>query len=118
MSLAATAIDQPKPRDKVIETLIRYLDTDAVCCREEPGKLADCQAQVGDSQCRLCCHKAFVRLTVLMCAVISASDLYATEGHAPPPMKHFCVHVHSRHGFCDKQLVLSNKAFSLYSVAS
>lgn len=46
MSLAATAIDQPKPREKVIDTLIRYLDTDAVCCREEPGKLADFQAQV------------------------------------------------------------------------
>ena len=46
MSLAATAIDQPKPKDKVIETMLRYLDTDAICCREEPGKLADAQAKV------------------------------------------------------------------------
>ena len=46
MSLAATAIDQPKSRDKVIDTMLQYLDTDAICCREEPGKLADMQAKV------------------------------------------------------------------------
>ena len=46
MSLAATAIDQPKSRDKVIDTMLQYLDTDAICCREEPGKLADMQAEV------------------------------------------------------------------------
>ena len=51
MSLAATAIDQPKSREKVIETMLRYLDTDAICCREEPGKLADLQAKVNS-----CCH--------------------------------------------------------------
>ncbi len=46
MSLAATAIDQPKPRQKVTATMLQYLDTDAICCREEPGKLADQQAKV------------------------------------------------------------------------
>ena len=46
MSLAATAIDQPKPRQKVTDTMLQYLDTDAICCREEPGKLANHQAKV------------------------------------------------------------------------
>ena len=46
MSLAATAIDQPKPRQKVTDTMLQYLDTDAICCREEPGKLATHQAKV------------------------------------------------------------------------
>ncbi|DBB10100.1 TPA: hypothetical protein ACH3X3_001684 [Trebouxia sp. C0006] len=46
MSLAATAIDQPKPRQKVTDTMLQYLDTDAICCREEPGKLANQQAKV------------------------------------------------------------------------
>ena len=46
MSLAATAIDQPKSRQKVTDTMLQYLDTDAICCREEPGKLANQQAKV------------------------------------------------------------------------
>lgn len=46
MSLAATAIDQPKSRQKVTDTMLQYLDTDAICCREEPGKLANLQAKV------------------------------------------------------------------------
>lgn len=50
MSLAATAIDQPKHRDAVIETMVHYLHTDPVCCRHEPGKLADLQHQVSQGQ--------------------------------------------------------------------
>lgn len=46
MSLAATAIDQPKSRQKVTDTMLQYLDTDAICCREEPGKLANLQAKM------------------------------------------------------------------------
>ncbi|GAB4821896.1 hypothetical protein N2152v2_008942 [Parachlorella kessleri] len=46
MSLAATAIDQPKDRESVIETMLEYLHTDPVCCRHEPGKLADLQQKV------------------------------------------------------------------------
>ncbi|MEW5299964.1 MAG: hypothetical protein WDW38_002795 [Sanguina aurantia] len=48
MSLAATALDQPKPRDKVVETLLKYIHTDTTCCRVEHGKLATRQAQTHD----------------------------------------------------------------------
>ena len=37
---------QPKPRERVIETLLQYLHTDSACCREEPGAVADRQAEV------------------------------------------------------------------------
>lgn len=47
MSLAATAIDQPKPRPVVIDTLIRYLRTDSLCLREEGHDgLAEAQDRV------------------------------------------------------------------------
>lgn len=49
MSLAATALDQPKPREDVIATMLQYLPTDSVICREEPGPVADRQAQVGQA---------------------------------------------------------------------
>ena len=45
MSLAATAIDQPKPRERIIDTMVQYLSTDAICCREEEGTLAARQSQ-------------------------------------------------------------------------
>ena len=35
MSLAATAIDQPKPAPMVIDTLLSFLSTDSICLREE-----------------------------------------------------------------------------------
>ena len=47
MSLAATAIDQPKHRAEVIDTLLQYLPSDVVLCRDEPGPLARRQAEVG-----------------------------------------------------------------------
>ena len=37
---------QPKPREQVVETMLQYLHTDSACCRDEPGPLADRQAQV------------------------------------------------------------------------
>ncbi len=37
---------QPKPREQVIESMLQYLHTDSACCRDEPGPLADRQAQV------------------------------------------------------------------------
>ena len=46
MSLAATALDEPKPRHEVVATMLQYLPTDSVVCRDEPGDLADLQAQV------------------------------------------------------------------------
>lgn len=46
MSLAATALDQPQPRSVVIQSMVQYLQTDPVVCRDEPGKLADTQAEV------------------------------------------------------------------------
>ena len=45
MSLAATAIDLPKPRSSVIATMLQYLPTDSVVCRSEAGTLADTQEQ-------------------------------------------------------------------------
>lgn len=48
MGLAATAIDQPQPRARVIEHVSKYLHTDSACCRYEPGELADRQASVFD----------------------------------------------------------------------
>lgn len=48
MGLAATAIDQPKARDKVIENLLKYLHTDSGLCRYEPGPMAQRQALVFD----------------------------------------------------------------------
>lgn len=38
---------QPKPRDRMIEDLLKYAHTDVTCCRYEPGKVADRQAAVG-----------------------------------------------------------------------
>ncbi|KAF5843227.1 hypothetical protein DUNSADRAFT_903 [Dunaliella salina] len=46
MSIAAMAIDKPKPRDRLIEDLLKYAHTDVTCCRYEPGKVADRQAQM------------------------------------------------------------------------
>jgi ATP synthase F1 complex assembly factor 2 len=48
MSLAATALDQPQPREVVVSAMAGYLHTDPVVCRDEPGKLADRQAEVLD----------------------------------------------------------------------
>jgi ATP synthase mitochondrial F1 complex assembly factor 2 len=48
MSLASTAIDQPKDRNEVIETMLLYLRTDSVVCRSAPGPVADRQALVLD----------------------------------------------------------------------
>lgn len=46
MSLAATALDQPKPRGEVVATMLQYLPTDSLLCRDEPGPLAERQEQV------------------------------------------------------------------------
>ena len=47
MSLAATAIDEPAPREKVISTMISYLHTDGALVREEAGSaLSARQAEV------------------------------------------------------------------------
>ena len=47
MSLAATAIDEPAPRGKVISTMISYLHTDGALVREARGSaLAEKQAEV------------------------------------------------------------------------
>lgn len=43
--LAATAIDQPKPRDMVVDHLLKYLHTDVTIVRSEPGPLQDRQAK-------------------------------------------------------------------------
>ncbi|EIE21711.1 ATP12-domain-containing protein, partial [Coccomyxa subellipsoidea C-169] len=48
MSLAATAIDQPKHRNLVVNTLLTYLHADSACCRDAPGPLSARQAQVYD----------------------------------------------------------------------
>jgi ATP synthase F1 complex assembly factor 2 len=48
MGLAATALDQPKPRGRVIDDLLKYATTDAACVRYEPGPLADRQAATFD----------------------------------------------------------------------
>ncbi|KIY98700.1 ATP synthase F1 complex assembly factor 2 [Monoraphidium neglectum] len=45
MSLVATAIDQPKPRGRVVDDLLKYATTDAACVRYEPGTLATRQAK-------------------------------------------------------------------------
>ena len=52
MSLAATALDEPKPREDVVAAMLQYLPTDSVVCRVEPGPIADQQAKVrqGSSQ--------------------------------------------------------------------
>ncbi len=46
MSLAATAIDQPKDRSRVAADLLKYVQTDAACVRYEPGPLARRQKRV------------------------------------------------------------------------
>ena len=48
MSLAATAIDQPQPRDLVIEAMLQFVSTDPVVCRLERGAIADKQAATLD----------------------------------------------------------------------
>ena len=45
-TLSSFPVDQPKPRAKVIETLLKYVHTDSALCRYEPGPIADRQAQV------------------------------------------------------------------------
>ncbi|KFM26182.1 ATP synthase mitochondrial F1 complex assembly factor 2 [Auxenochlorella protothecoides] len=45
MTLAATAIDAPRGRAVVVDTLIHYLHTDSLLCREAPGRLAVLQAE-------------------------------------------------------------------------
>lgn len=47
MSLAATAIDQPKPRELVIGSMMEYLHTDSLCLREEDHrKLSNLQDKI------------------------------------------------------------------------
>lgn len=40
MSLAATAIDQPRPRPEIVQTLMRYIPTDSILCRHTHGSFA------------------------------------------------------------------------------
>lgn len=47
----STACLQPKPREKVIDTLLKYVETDATCCRVEDPKVAAKQAQVCTRNC-------------------------------------------------------------------
>lgn len=47
-SLAATALDEPKPRQRVVDDLLKYVHTDAACVRYDPGPLADRQAKAFD----------------------------------------------------------------------
>lgn len=37
---------QPKPREVVIDTVMGYLESDGMLCREEPGPLSLAQSQV------------------------------------------------------------------------
>ncbi|KAG2449713.1 hypothetical protein HYH02_005240 [Chlamydomonas schloesseri] len=46
MSLVAHALDQPRPRDKVIAHIMNYVHTDAACCLYERGALARRQQEV------------------------------------------------------------------------
>lgn len=46
MTLASTAIDMPREASTVVDTLLEYLHTDGMLCREAPGKLATLQAEV------------------------------------------------------------------------
>lgn len=46
MTLASTAIDMPRDASTVVDTLLEYLHTDGMLCREAPGKLATLQAEV------------------------------------------------------------------------
>ncbi|KAK9840420.1 hypothetical protein WJX74_009658 [Apatococcus lobatus] len=46
MTLASTAIDQPRTSQQIIATLAEWLHTDALCCRETDGPVADLQALV------------------------------------------------------------------------
>ncbi|PNW70591.1 hypothetical protein CHLRE_17g726250v5 [Chlamydomonas reinhardtii] len=46
MSLVAHALDQPRPRDKVIAHIMNYVHTDAACCLYERGTLARRQQEV------------------------------------------------------------------------
>ncbi len=54
---------QPKPREMVIDTMLQYLHTDSACCRDEPGPLADRQAQVRP----LACLAPLLDLATLAC---------------------------------------------------
>ncbi|GIL94536.1 hypothetical protein Vretimale_771, partial [Volvox reticuliferus] len=46
MSLVAHALDQPRPRDKVISHILNYIHTDSACCLYEEGALAQRQKRV------------------------------------------------------------------------
>ncbi|KXZ46524.1 hypothetical protein GPECTOR_43g961 [Gonium pectorale] len=46
MSLVAHALDQPRPRDKVISHIMNYVHTDTACCLYEEGALARRQKKV------------------------------------------------------------------------
>ena len=73
MSLAATAIDQPKSRDKVIENLLRYLHTDSALCRYEPGPISQRQALAFDPLVK------FIKQGGLGVGVGDWSNLYASD---------------------------------------
>eukprot|EP00878_Enallax_costatus_P012639 GHUV01013202.1.p1 GENE.GHUV01013202.1~~GHUV01013202.1.p1 ORF type:complete len:366 (+),score=116.23 GHUV01013202.1:142-1098(+) len=47
-SLAATATDQPRDHQKVVEHLLKYVHTDSACIRYEPGPLQRRQAMTFD----------------------------------------------------------------------
>ncbi|KAK9813713.1 hypothetical protein WJX73_004730 [Symbiochloris irregularis] len=46
MTLAATALDQPKSKEDVIETLLGFLDTDGLCCRSKDPSVSERQSKV------------------------------------------------------------------------
>eukprot|EP00879_Flechtneria_rotunda_P009007 GHRR01009430.1.p1 GENE.GHRR01009430.1~~GHRR01009430.1.p1 ORF type:complete len:397 (+),score=186.38 GHRR01009430.1:440-1630(+) len=48
MGLAATAIDQPRGRKAVIDSLLKYVHTDGACIRYEPGPLQRRQQRIFD----------------------------------------------------------------------
>lgn len=62
MSLAATALDAPKPRDSVVSSLLTYVATDALLCRAPVGQaLERAQAAAFDPLVEKVCERLGLR---------------------------------------------------------
>jgi hypothetical protein len=88
MSLAAMAIDQPKPRGKVVDHTLRYLHADGACVRYEPGPLALRQAQarrVAPRSSRRVAHRAAVLTPLLRRLRVRLSPRAGCSRHSPSP---------------------------------
>lgn len=87
MSLAAMALDQPRPRPRTIDAMLKYIHTDAACVRYEPGPLARRQEKVRlRMDCFTCCLAGRLN-DLLACCMVCIEARIIRPLNSPSPLQ-------------------------------